>query len=86
MEIVGVRNGSAAEDAGLRQGDVLLSVGGREVTVANWQEALGAFKTGERVPVKPVLGGDFFPFEGDIRVVPLADPQASYVSGATVPV
>ncbi|MDX6283189.1 MAG: hypothetical protein QOH03_4260 [Kribbellaceae bacterium] len=29
---------------------------------------------GERVPADPVLGGPFFPFEGDLQVVPLAEP------------
>lgn len=29
---------------------------------------------GQRVPADPVLGGPFFPFEGDIRVVPLQEP------------
>lgn len=29
---------------------------------------------GERVSAEPLLGGDFFPFEGDVRVVPLDQP------------
>jgi diadenosine tetraphosphate (Ap4A) HIT family hydrolase len=29
---------------------------------------------GERVSAEPLLGGPFFPFEGDVRVVPLAEP------------
>ncbi|MDX2971442.1 hypothetical protein [Kribbella solani] len=29
---------------------------------------------GERVSAEPLLGGPFFPFEGDLQVVPLADP------------
>jgi hypothetical protein len=29
---------------------------------------------GERVLADPVLGGPFFPFEGDLQVVPLAEP------------
>ncbi|MEV8377896.1 hypothetical protein AB0P21_34475 [Kribbella sp. NPDC056861] len=29
---------------------------------------------GERVAADPVLGGPFFPFEGDLQVVPLAEP------------
>lgn len=29
---------------------------------------------GERVPAEPVLGGPFFPFEGEIRVRPLDEP------------
>jgi hypothetical protein len=29
---------------------------------------------GERVPADPVLGGPLFPFDGDVQMVPLADP------------
>ncbi|HET6986095.1 MAG TPA: hypothetical protein VFI00_05740 [Kribbella sp.] len=29
---------------------------------------------GERMSAEPLLGGPFFPFEGDVQVVPLADP------------
>jgi hypothetical protein len=29
---------------------------------------------GERMSPEPLLGGPFFPFEGDLQVVPLADP------------
>jgi hypothetical protein len=29
---------------------------------------------GERVSADPLLGGPFFPFEGDVQVVPLAEP------------
>ncbi|WP_406052306.1 hypothetical protein [Kribbella sp. NBC_00889] len=29
---------------------------------------------GERMSAEPLLGGPFFPFEGDLQVVPLADP------------
>jgi diadenosine tetraphosphate (Ap4A) HIT family hydrolase len=29
---------------------------------------------GERVSAEPLLGGPFFPFEGDVQVVPLAQP------------
>ena len=29
---------------------------------------------GQRVSAEPLLGGPFFPFEGDVQVVPLAEP------------
>ena len=29
---------------------------------------------GERMSAEPLLGGPFFPFEGDVQVVPLAEP------------
>jgi predicted metalloprotease with PDZ domain len=46
-----VQNGSPAEAAGIRQGDLLVSVGASTVTNDNWRDALNAFKSGERVPV-----------------------------------
>ena len=46
-----VRPGSAAERAGVRQGDVLVRLGESEVTAAGWADALGAFETGDRVPL-----------------------------------
>jgi predicted metalloprotease with PDZ domain len=44
--------GSPAERAGLRAGDVLLSVGGREVNAGNWRAALDSLKPGEASAVK----------------------------------
>ena len=49
--IASVQTGSAAERAGLRQGDVLLTIGRSNVTAASWRDALNSFKPGERVPV-----------------------------------
>lgn len=51
MKITGVRNGSAAEDAGLQQGDVLLSIGDRKVDGETWVEALNRYKQNERVAI-----------------------------------
>jgi predicted metalloprotease with PDZ domain len=50
-KIWNVRNGSAAEDAGLKQGDVIVSVGGVNVTRATWSSALNRYKEGSRVPI-----------------------------------
>ncbi len=46
-----IRTGSPAEAAGVKQGDVLLTIGKTQITHDNWLDALNAFKPGERVPV-----------------------------------
>jgi predicted metalloprotease with PDZ domain len=42
---------SPAERAGLQQGDILLSIGGTNVTRENWVAVLNRYKTGDRVAV-----------------------------------
>ena len=49
--VFNVRAGSAAERAGLRQGDELVSFGRTAVTAATWRGALNSFRQGDRVPV-----------------------------------
>lgn len=49
--ISSVRHNSPAEDAGLSQGDVLLTIGGQKVTRENWRAVLGRYKQGQSVPV-----------------------------------
>jgi predicted metalloprotease with PDZ domain len=51
MRITNVHNGSAAEDAGLKQGDVLLSIGDKKVTGETWMEALNRYKPNQPVPL-----------------------------------
>jgi predicted metalloprotease with PDZ domain len=51
MKITGVRNGSAAEDAGLQQGDVLLSIGDKKVDGETWADVLNRYKQNARVPI-----------------------------------
>ena len=51
LTIGNVRNGSPAEDAGLQQGDEILTLGGRSVTRETWLGALNRFKQGNRVPI-----------------------------------
>jgi predicted metalloprotease with PDZ domain len=51
MRIVGVRNGSAAEDAGIKQGDVLLSIGDKEVTRDTWAQLLNRYRQNQQVPI-----------------------------------
>jgi predicted metalloprotease with PDZ domain len=50
-KIWNVRNGSAAEDAGLKQGDVIVAVGGENVTRETWAAALNRHRQGSRVPL-----------------------------------
>jgi predicted metalloprotease with PDZ domain len=47
-----LHNNSAAERAGLQQGDVLVSIGGTNVTRNSWRAALNRYKPGERIPVE----------------------------------
>ena len=49
--IASVRNGSAAEDAGLQADDELVSLGGNKVTPDNWLRVFARYKQGSRIPV-----------------------------------
>lgn len=51
IKIRTVRNNSPAEDAGLQQGDVILSLAGRKVTRETWLSLLGRHKPGDRLPI-----------------------------------
>ncbi|HLH32206.1 MAG TPA: PDZ domain-containing protein, partial [Terriglobia bacterium] len=46
-----LRTGSAAEQAGLQQGDVLLTIGGSPVARDNWFSMLNRYKQGDRIPM-----------------------------------
>jgi predicted metalloprotease with PDZ domain len=46
-----VRNGSPAEDAGLEEGDEILTLGGKTIKRENLLVALARYKTGDRVPI-----------------------------------
>ena len=49
--ILSVREGSAAENAGLRQGDVIVSVAGTNVSHETFLTTLNRYKEGSRVPM-----------------------------------
>jgi predicted metalloprotease with PDZ domain len=51
LRIGTVRNGSPAEDAGLQEGDQIVSLGRKNVTRENLLVSLSRFKQGERVPI-----------------------------------
>jgi predicted metalloprotease with PDZ domain len=46
-----VRNGSAAEDAGLQEDDEIISLARKDVTRENWLLSLARYKQGDRVPI-----------------------------------
>jgi predicted metalloprotease with PDZ domain len=48
--IENVRNNSPAEDGGLQMGDVIVSLGGKDVT-REWRRTLARYKRGDSVPV-----------------------------------
>ncbi|MEP6922404.1 MAG: PDZ domain-containing protein [bacterium] len=49
--IASVRNGSVAEDAGLQEGDQIITIGGKNAGADNWLRLLASYKQGDRVPV-----------------------------------
>jgi predicted metalloprotease with PDZ domain len=51
LRLGALRTGSPAENAGLQEGDILLSIGGMQVSRGNWRSALNRYKQGDRVPV-----------------------------------
>jgi predicted metalloprotease with PDZ domain len=51
MRIVGIRAGSAAEDAGLKQDDVLLTIGNQKVTDENWTKVLNRYEQNQQIPI-----------------------------------
>lgn len=51
LTIGSIRNDSPAEDAGLQQGDEIVSLGRKNVSRENWLVALARYKQGDRVPI-----------------------------------
>lgn len=51
LRLGALRSDSPAERVGLQQGDVLLSIGGTNVSRDNWFSTLNRFKDGDRIPV-----------------------------------
>ncbi|HVG30865.1 MAG TPA: M20/M25/M40 family metallo-hydrolase [Pyrinomonadaceae bacterium] len=59
LKLDGVREGSPAEAAGLRAGDVIVRMAGRDVkNVYDYTYALGEMKAGEEYEVEAVRGGE----------------------------
>jgi predicted metalloprotease with PDZ domain len=51
LTIGSVRNDSPAEDAGLQEGDEIVSLGRKSVSRENWLVALARYKQGDRIPI-----------------------------------
>src|SRR5439155_13308048 len=51
LRLGALRTDSPAERGGLQQGDVLLSIGGTNVSRENWFSTLNRFKQGDRIAV-----------------------------------
>jgi predicted metalloprotease with PDZ domain len=51
LTIGSVRNDSPAEDAGLQEGDEIISLGRKNVSRENWLMALARYKQGDRIPI-----------------------------------
>jgi predicted metalloprotease with PDZ domain len=51
LTIGSVRNDSPGEDAGLQEGDQIVSLGRKNVSRENWLVALARYKQGDRIPV-----------------------------------
>lgn len=49
MTVEAIRPGSPAEDAGLQVGDIIVSIGGTNVTRETWIKTLSRYREGERV-------------------------------------
>jgi predicted metalloprotease with PDZ domain len=47
-----LRAGSAAQEAGLQEGDVMLTIGGTRVTRDNWNVLLARYEPGDRVTIQ----------------------------------
>jgi predicted metalloprotease with PDZ domain len=51
LTIASVRHNSPAEDAGLQQGDEIITLGRKNVTGATWLVSLNRYNQGDRIPV-----------------------------------
>lgn len=52
VRVGSLRAASAAQEAGLQEGDVLISIGGTRVTVENWNLLFGKYKQGDRIAIQ----------------------------------
>jgi len=81
-----LRPGSPAENGGLQQGDILVSIGGTTVSRDNWRNVLNRYKEGDRIPVTVRRFGQILRltlqlgppeiYEYRIEEMPTAPPEA----------
>src|SRR2546428_1870687 len=77
---------SPAENGGLQQGDILVSIGGTTVSRDNWRNVLNRYKEGDRIPVTVRRFGQILRltlqlgppeiYEYRIEEMPTAPPEA----------
>ena len=86
LRLGALRTGSPAENAGLQEDDILLSIGGTQVSRGNWRSVLNGYKQGDRVPVTirrfyrmmdlTIQLGPPELFDYRIEEIPAASPEA----------
>jgi hypothetical protein len=69
VRLNGVREGSAAEKAGLTQGDIIIGFGGKPVgTIYDFMEGLSASKPGDKVKIEVQRGEEKVTLEAELDV------------------
>lgn len=78
--ISGIGPNSAAEEAGLRPDDVILSVNGKKVNESNFlQERVAMFRPGDDIALSIWRSGELFDRNLTLRELPVSQPVASII-------
>lgn len=86
-EVASVLPGSAAEEAGIRPGDVIRKVGEKEVTGANLRRVLAEYSAGDKARLSISRGGETLEVEVEFRAPQRVEPgkRAPAPEGAEKP-
>ena len=80
FQVLDIKKGSAAEEAGIQVGDVLLCLNGKtNLPPDEWIEILGRMEVGQEYEVTVQRGGETIP----ITVIARRDPPADIPPGTT---